>query len=183
MAPLSPRSITAADSSCNLSYGASASERILQELEEANAFVTALDVRRSWFRYHHLFADLLQLELRRVHPELVAGLHRAAAGWFEEHGDVVAAIRHAQAARDWGHATHLLSESRIALILDGRLATVRALLDAFPPALATTDPELALSFAGVRLRDGALDDAHAYVALAEQGAQPRPGSSAVQLAS
>jgi LuxR family maltose regulon positive regulatory protein len=66
--------------------GASGSERVLQELEDANAFVSALDVRRSWFRYHHLFADLLQLELRRVHPELVDGLHRAAAGWFEEHG-------------------------------------------------------------------------------------------------
>ena len=163
--------------------GGSGSERILQELEDANAFVSALDVRRSWFRYHHLFADLLQLELRRVHPELVEGLHRAAAGWFEEHGDTVAAIRHAQAARDWRHASRLLSESRIGLVLDGRLATVRALLDAFPPGMATTDAELAVCFAGVRLREGALDDADAYVAVAQRIAHERPGSFAVQLAS
>src|SRR4051812_24354735 len=183
MAPLSPRSITAADSSCNLSYGASASERILQELEEANAFVTALDVRRSWFRYHHLFADLPQLELRRTHPEQVPALHRAAAAWFEEHGDVVAAIRHAQAARDWRAAGHRLSESRIGLILDGRLATGRALLDAFPPGLTTAEPELAVCFPGVRPRQGARDQADAYAAAAERLARGRPGSFDVQLAS
>ena len=69
----------------------------------ANAFVTSLDAGRSWFRYHHLFADLLQLELRRVAPDLVAPLHLAAADWHERHGDLVEAIRHAQAAED-GHA-------------------------------------------------------------------------------
>jgi LuxR family maltose regulon positive regulatory protein len=163
--------------------GGSGSERILQALEEANAFVTALDVRRSWFRYHHLFADLLQLELRRAYPGLEARLHRAAAGWFEEHGDAVAAIRHAQAAHDWPYATRLLAENRIRLILDGGLATVRGLLDAFPPGLATTDPDLALSFAGVRLREGAAEDADAYVAVATRLAPERPGSFAVQLAS
>ena len=147
--------------------GGSGSERILQELEDANAFVTALDVRRSWFRYHHLFADLLQLELRRVHPELVAGLHRAAAGWFEEYGDAVAAIRHAQAAHDWRHATRLLSESRIGLVLDGRMATVRALLDAFPPAWRRRTPSLPSASRACGCATGALDEADAYVAVAE----------------
>src|SRR5215472_17210732 len=59
--------------------GDSGGERVLQDLEAANAFVVSLDARRSWFRYHHLFADLLQLELRRTEPDQVAGLHRAAA--------------------------------------------------------------------------------------------------------
>ena len=66
--------------------GGSGSERILQELEDANAFVTSLDVGRSWFRYHHLFADLLQLELRRTAPAIVGSLHRAAAEWHEQRG-------------------------------------------------------------------------------------------------
>ena len=57
-------------------------ERVLQDLEEANAFVVSLDAARSWFRYHQMFADLLRLELRRTAPGEVAGLHRAAAGWF-----------------------------------------------------------------------------------------------------
>ena len=83
--------------------GGSGSERILQELEDANAFVTSLDAGRSWFRYHHLFADLLRLELRRTDP----GAHRPAAprrppSGTSEHGDVVEAIRHAQAARGLG---------------------------------------------------------------------------------
>src|SRR5206468_10659365 len=66
--------------------GGSGGERVLQDLEEAHAFVVALDAGRLWFRYHHLFADLLQLELRRTEPGEVAGLHRSAAGWFAGHG-------------------------------------------------------------------------------------------------
>jgi LuxR family transcriptional regulator, maltose regulon positive regulatory protein len=163
--------------------GGSGSERILLGLEEANAFVTALDGRRTWFRYHHLFADLLQLELRRTHPELMRDLHRAASSWFQRDGDVVAAIRHAQAAGDWAAAGRQLAESRIGLILDGRMATVRALLDAFPPGLGTAEPELAVCLAGLRLREGALDEADAYVAAAERLAPGRPGSFAVQLGS
>src|SRR5246127_373545 len=62
--------------------GGSGGERVLQELEEANAFVVALDASRSWFRYHHLFGDLLALELRRTAPDEVPALHRAAAAWF-----------------------------------------------------------------------------------------------------
>ena len=84
-----------------LPHGRPGAERMLQELEDANAFVTSLDVGRSWFRYHHLFADLLQLELRRAHPALVGSLHRAAAQWRGAGEVLVEAIRHAQAARDW----------------------------------------------------------------------------------
>src|SRR5215469_6485238 len=66
--------------------GDSGGERVLQDLEAANAFTVAVDAGRSWFRYHHLFADLLQLELRRTEPDQVAVLHRDAAGWFAGHG-------------------------------------------------------------------------------------------------
>jgi LuxR family transcriptional regulator, maltose regulon positive regulatory protein len=150
--------------------GGSGSERILQELEDGNAFVTSLDAGRSWFRYHHLFSDLLQLELRRSSPRLVASLHRASAQWLAEHGDVVEAIRHAQAARDWPYAARLLFESRIDLILDGRLPILLALLNAFPAHMAAADPEVAVTFAGARLREGRFEEADAYLALAEQHA-------------
>ena len=80
------------------------SERILLELEDANAFVVSLDPGRTWFRYHHLFADLLRLELRRTLPEEVPELHRRAAGWFTVQGQVAEAIRHTQAAGDWADA-------------------------------------------------------------------------------
>ncbi len=130
--------------------GGSGSERILQELEDANAFVTSLDAGRSWFRYHHLFADLLRLELRRVSPGAVDSLHAAAADWFEQEGYVVEAIRHAQAAGHWQHAARLLTDSFIVLLLDGRIETVRELLSAFPTDIAAADPELALvAFTGI----------------------------------
>jgi len=151
--------------------GGPGAEGILHKLEDANAFVTSVDAGRSWFRYHHLFADLLRLELRRTFPEIVGQLHRAASDWFEQEGYAVEAVRHAQLARDWHRAARLLLDSRIGLILDGRLATVRALLDAFPARATAADPELALVFASVRLRDGALDEADAYVAVAERNAE------------
>jgi LuxR family maltose regulon positive regulatory protein len=146
----------------------SGSERILQELEEANAFVVSLDVGRSWFRYHHLFADLLRLELRRTAPNDVMLLHRAAAEWFAEHGFVVYAIRHAQAAGEWRQAACLLADNDISLALDGRGATVRALAAAFPANASSTDAELARVLAGVEIERGSLDEAVTYFALAER---------------
>ena len=108
----------------DLLTGGSGSERILHGLEEANAFVTSLDPARSWFRYHRLFADFLRLELRRTDPASINPLHRKAAAWYAEHGHPVEAIRHAQAAEDWRHASRLLTDSYVSLFLDGRRATV-----------------------------------------------------------
>jgi LuxR family maltose regulon positive regulatory protein len=98
----------------DLLTGGSGGERVLQDLEQAGAFVVPLDMRRSWFRYHRLFADLLQLELRRAEPGLFRALHGAAAGWFAGHGHPVEAIRHAQAAHDWDLAVRLLADHEAA---------------------------------------------------------------------
>ena len=154
--------------------GASGSERILQDLQEANAFVTSLDAARSWFRYHHLFADFLRLELRRTDPAGIEALHRKAAVWHEEQGYPVEAIRHAQAAGDWSHAAGLLADNCIALILDGRRAAVRGLLDAFPPDASAGDAELALAFAVTLLVEAAIEEIPAYVDLAQRLADTVP---------
>src|SRR5262249_58749434 len=100
--------------------GSSDSYRILAELEDAGAFVVAVDPERRWFRYHHLFADLLALELSRTAPDELPGLHTVAAGWFSEHGHAVEAIRHAQAADDWELAARLLADHWFRLYQDGR---------------------------------------------------------------
>ena len=76
----------------DLLTGRPGSERILLELEDANAFVVSLDPERRWFRYHHLLGDFLRLELRRRLPEEVPALHRRAAGWFTVQGQVVNAF-------------------------------------------------------------------------------------------
>jgi LuxR family transcriptional regulator, maltose regulon positive regulatory protein len=154
--------------------GGTGSEAILQRLEDASAFVTSLDVGRSWFRYHHLLTDLLRLELRRTAPAIVDPLHRVAARWFDEHGHAVEAIRHAQAARDWAHAARVLADNNVDLVFDGRKATLRALLAAFPADAPEEDAELALACATGRLYDGLLDESALHVAVAERLAATVP---------
>jgi LuxR family transcriptional regulator, maltose regulon positive regulatory protein len=154
--------------------GGSRSEQTLQSLADANAFVTALDTRRSWFRYHHLFADFLRLELRRTTPELIVPLHRAASQWHEEHGDVVEGIRHAQAAKDWPRATRLLADNFIDLMVVGRMSTVRAALASFPADTLEANAELPVVVAGARLFDGLLDEAVSYLAAARRLAATVP---------
>ena len=157
----------------DLLTGRSGSERILLELEDANAFVESLDPERTWFRYHHLFGDLLRLELRRTLPEEVPALHRRAAGWFIRQGQVVDAIRHTQAAGDWSEAARLLADYSFSLTLDGHAQTIQALLRAFPRG-AGADPELALVRATGELVQGRLDDAAAHLAVAESHIEATP---------
>ena len=127
----------------DLLAGGSGGERVLQDLEQANAFVVSLDAGRSRFRYHQMFAGLLQLELRRAAPGEVTGLHRAAAGWFAGHGYPVEAVRHAQAAQDWPMAARLLADHWPGLHLDGQAATVHEFLAGFPRQARAADAELA----------------------------------------
>jgi LuxR family transcriptional regulator, maltose regulon positive regulatory protein len=154
----------------DLLTGSSGGERVLHELEEANAFVVALDAQRSWFRYHTLFADLLQLELRRTEPAELPVLHEAAAGWFAEHGYMVQAIRHAQEAQNWGLAARLLADHWLALVLDGQAASAHRLLAAFPAGAVAADAELiALRAADeLTMAHGSLDDAERRLAIATQ---------------
>ena len=149
----------------DLLTGRPGSDRILLQLEDANAFVLSLDPERTWFRYHHLFGDLLRLELRRTLPDQVPALHRRAAGWFSEHGQAIDAIRHTQAAGDWSDAARLLADHSFSLTLDGYAQTMDALTRAFPPG--EDHPELALVRAGTDLVQGRLDEAAAHLAVAE----------------
>jgi LuxR family transcriptional regulator, maltose regulon positive regulatory protein len=156
----------------DLLTGHPGSERILLALEDANAFVMSLDPERTWFRYHHLFGDLLRLELRRTLPEEVPGLHRRAADWLIQHGQVVDAIRHIQAAGDWPRAAQLLADYSFSMTLDGQTQTIQALVQAFPPG--ANHPELALVYATVDLIQGRLDEAAAHMAVAETYAGTAP---------
>jgi LuxR family maltose regulon positive regulatory protein len=148
--------------------GATGGERLLQDLEAANAFVMALDAARSWFRYHHLFSDLLQLELRRSEPDEVAGLHRQAAQWLAGHAHPVPAIQHAQASRDWELAARLLADHWPGLHLAGQDATIHHLLAGFPVERRAADAELATVAALDELTHGSLEVAERYLALAER---------------
>jgi LuxR family maltose regulon positive regulatory protein len=152
----------------DLLTGGSGGERILQDLEDAGAFVVSLDGRRSWFRYHTLFADLLKLELRRTEPAKLAALLGAAAEWYADHGYPVEAVRHAQAAPDWDLAARLLSDHFLSLTLDGQGATAHELLARFPAEVVDADPKLTVLMAADDLLRRSLEAAERHLARAEQ---------------
>jgi LuxR family transcriptional regulator, maltose regulon positive regulatory protein len=158
----------------DLLTGRSGGERVLQRLEEAGAFVISLDARRSWFRYHQLFADLLQLELRGSEPAELPALHEAAAGWYAGHGYPVEAVRHAQAAQDWSLAARLLSDRWVGLGLAGLGGTAHELLARFPADVIAADAELAARVAGDQLARGSLEEAERYLAVAARALESVP---------
>ena len=158
----------------DLLTGWSGGERVLQRLEEAGAFVISLDARRSWFRYHQLFADLLQLELRGTSPADLPALHEAAAGWYAEHGYPVEAVRQAQAAQDWALAARVLSDGWVGLGLAGLGDTVHELLTRFPAGVIAGDAELAARVAGDQLARGSLEEAERCLALATRTLESLP---------
>ena len=162
--------------------GRSGSERMLLELEDANAFVVSLDAQRTWFRYHQLLADFLRLELRRTHADEVPDLHRRAAQWFADHGDVVEAVRHTLAAGDWPDAARLLADHLFSLTLDGQEGAIAVLLRSFPGGASADHPELALAHAAVQLTQGQLEEAATQLALAESHVQSTPPARRRRLA-
>jgi LuxR family maltose regulon positive regulatory protein len=158
----------------DLLTGHPGSEGILLDLEDANAFVVSLDPARTWFRYHHLFADLLRLELRRRLAEELPVLHRLAAKWLIEHGEIVDAMRHTQAAGDWSDAARLLADHSFGMTLDGQVQTIESLLRAFPPGAVTEGPDLPLARATSDLALGRLDEAAAHLTVAETAITSTP---------
>jgi LuxR family transcriptional regulator, maltose regulon positive regulatory protein len=162
--------------------GTTGSDRILLALEASNAFITALDAERQWFRYHQLFADLLRLELRRTSPERLPILHSTAADWYLEHGRVMDALRHRAVADDRVGTTRLLAEQGFGLVLDGHGPLIDRLLVTFPPD-RHGDAELLALLAYRELSERSLDAAVEHLALAERLAEgvPREGRDRVSL--
>ena len=109
---------------CDAILGATASGRVLEQLESRNLLVVPLDRRRDWYRYHHLFRELLQAELRRREPDLVQDLHVRAAAWYEANAMPEAAIEHAQAAGDNDRVARLVLELAQPVWAGGRVVTV-----------------------------------------------------------
>lgn len=162
----------------DLLTGASGSARILLDLEDGGAFVVSLDPDRAWFRYHHLFAGLLRLELRRTQAEEIPALHRLAARWFAEHALPADAIRHLQAAGDRTEAARLLTDHALSMTLDGQSGTVVTLLRAMP---ADESSELALVHAIADLDQMRLDEAAAHLEIARAHPRLRTAVTSLEL--
>ena len=111
---------------CDAVLGAKGSEQVLASMEEANLLLVPLDRTRQWYRYHHLFRELLRAELERREPHLAAGLHARAAAWYQANGLPELAIDHAQAAGDTGLVAALVAALARPAYAAGRQATVDA---------------------------------------------------------
>ena len=150
--------------------GRADSQELLERAERANLFLHPLDEARGWWRYHHLFADLLRVRLRYERPpDRVEELHRAAAAWHEAEGLTDEAIGHALAAGDAGWAARLIERQIDARILRWEGATLRRWLATLPAELVRSRPRLALAQARLALISGDLEAIEGPLCAAERG--------------
>ncbi len=155
-------------------------QRILETLEHANLFVIPLDNRRQWYRYHHLFADLLNSRLQSADPELVAGLHRRASQWFEAAGDFAEAVDHALLAEDFDNALRLIEElAGVSIWATGELPVLLNWARRLPEELLRTRPRLCLYCARALFFNGQVTLADKYLQQAEDALKARRQSGSV----
>jgi LuxR family maltose regulon positive regulatory protein len=142
--------------------------RVLESLERANLFVVPLDDRREWYRYHHLFAEVLQSRLRHETPDLVPGLHNAASQWFEQHDLPDEAVRHALAAGDVERAATLVEMALPAIRRERQDSTLLGWLDRIPDNVVRRRPVLSAFYAWRALVAGDLEAVESWLREAEQ---------------
>ena len=131
------------------------SAAVLGELERSNLFLVPLDDHRQWYRYHHLFAELLRVELASREPGLLATLHRRAAAWHRQAGNLDEAIGHASAAGDFAEAAALIARQWLTYWRRGQRTTVARWLDGLPEEAIIANPPVAYVAAWIRGYSGA----------------------------
>lgn len=154
---------------CDAVTGCTHSQDYLAAIERANLFLLPLDEVRGWWRYHHLFADLLRARLHQERPGRVAEIHRAAAAWTEQHGLVDDAVRHYLAAGETALAARLIEENFEALGAGSEDATVRRWLEALPAGAVRSRPRLCLAQAFWAVIGGRLEAVEPLLLDAERG--------------
>jgi LuxR family maltose regulon positive regulatory protein len=142
-----------------LGSASASGQKTLEFLERANLFIVPLDNERRWYRYHHLFADVLRMHLMAGQPEQVFGLHRRASEWYEHNGSMDNAIRHALAAEDFERAATLieLAEPEIRRSRQGATATEISWLKALPDELVHFRPVLSVAYAYALFNSGEVE--------------------------
>jgi LuxR family maltose regulon positive regulatory protein len=143
------------------------STRVLEKLERGNLFLVALDDRRSWYRYHHLFADVLGARLLAEHPDEVPDLHRRASSWYAAHDLPIHAVRHAMAAEDFGRAAHLMEEALPDLRRARQDGLLLTWMRSLPEVVVRRSPVLSIWSAWSQLMSGNLDTMEQWLGAAE----------------
>jgi LuxR family maltose regulon positive regulatory protein len=153
---------------CDAVTGQGDGAAMLETLDRGNLFLVPLDDRRRWYRYHHLFADVLHARLLGEQPGQVQGLHRRASAWYERSGEQSVAIAHALAAEDFERAAALMELAIPAMRRTRQEATVHSWLEALPDEVIRVRPVLSVGVAGALLADGKLDGVEGWLRNAER---------------
>ncbi len=132
---------------CNAVTGKNDGQGMLQQLEQANLFIIPLDNERRWYRYHHLFADLLRSRLQELKPDQVQVLHQRACEWFEHEGLLPEAVNHALIVNAFERAAHLIEKAAEMQRQAGEIATLTGWMNALPDSIRRDRPALSLAYA------------------------------------
>ena len=159
---------------CDAVTGREGSAAVLRTIESSNLFLVPLDTRREWYRYHHLFAELLRHELRLADPARERELHRRAAAWLREREMPSQAIAHTIAAGDTASAAEQVAEGWMPLVTSGEHETVRRWLDALPRETQEHDARLCVGRAMTAIGSGDLDDVEPWLARAAEAPAAGP---------
>ena len=160
---------------CDAVTGQDGGQAKLAALERGNLFLVPLDDRRRWYRYHQLFADVLQARLLDEQPGDLPGLHRRASAWYERSGEPSEAIRHALAAGDFGRAADLVELAIPAMRKTRQEVAVHGWLRALPEELVRVRPVLSVGLAGALLAEGELEGVETRLQDAEEWLDTTPG--------
>ncbi|MBO0813863.1 MAG: hypothetical protein J2P30_01720 [Actinobacteria bacterium] len=159
---------------CDAVTGGTGSQRLLEQVERANLFLVPLDDVRNWWRYHHLFGDLLRARLQEERPHRVQELHYRAASWCEQQGLADEAIAHALAAGDPVWASRMIERHADSRLLLSEGATLQRWLAAVPPELVASRPRLSLARANLALLTGDVAAFEVPLAVAEAALAAAP---------
>lgn len=153
---------------CDAVTGLPGGKARLETLQRGNYFVIPLDDRQYWYRYHHLFADVLQIHLAAEQPDHIAMLHRRASVWYEQQGFTTDAIRHTMAAKDFTRAAYLIERAFPAMSRSRQEMTLLGWLKTLPEALICERPVLCNLYAGVLLQTGEIEGVEEWLQAAER---------------
>jgi LuxR family maltose regulon positive regulatory protein len=163
---------------CDAVTGQGGGKAMLEGLERGNLFLVPLDDRRRWYRYHHLFADMLQARLLDEQPGQVPDLHRRASAWYQHNGEPSEAIGHALAAEDFNRAADLAELEIPAMSRTRQEATVRGWVEVIPDEVVRVRPVLSVGFAGALLSVGELEGVDSRLQDAERWLDVTTGTDA-----
>jgi LuxR family maltose regulon positive regulatory protein len=159
---------------CDALTGRTDGREMLLALERGNLFLYSLDVSRQWYRYHHLFAELLAHRLRIESGDQIPTLHRQASQWYAENGYPADAMRHALCANDWESAAQLLEQITEPLLNQGQVATLLGWYRALPQTVLHDRPRLCYEYSWLLILTEQIELANEFLALAESAADGEP---------